>query len=223
MIMSISASNRKSSPDMAGTVEQRATIYGLLAVVYRQEPSIDFLRFCKKPEMLEALSDLDVNFGPDFLSASEEDLLDILAIEFTRLFLGPGKHISPHESVHHEREDGEWGGLWGASTVEVKKFIEATGLEYRRDYSGMPDHISVELEFMAELIQTEVNFRAKGHENKARQCLLWEKRFLAKHLVPWISTFCEKIISEAESSFYIEMAALTKRFIKFDQQELLID
>ncbi len=209
--------------EMKDLARQRSTLYSLLALVFRQEASAGLIQEIRTPEMLEALEDLEVRFDDDFLSTPISELIEELTTEYARLFLGPGKHISPHESVHHEREDGEWGGLWGASTVEVKKFIEATGLEYRQDYSGMPDHIGVELEFMAELIQTEVNFRAQGHENKAQQCLLLEKRFLAEHLVHWMSTFCEKIISEAESSFYIEMAALTKRFIQLDQQELLID
>ena len=209
--------------DMKDLARQRSTLYSLLALVFRQETTARLIQEIRTPEMLEALLALEVRFDDDFLSTPISELIEELTTEYARLFLGPGKHISPHESVHHEREDGEWGGLWGASTVEVKKFIEATGLEYVRDYSGMPDHISVELEFMAELIQTEVNFWAEGHENKARQCLLLEKRFLAEHLANWMSTFCEKIISEAESSFYIEMAALTKRFIQLDQQELLID
>lgn len=209
--------------EMIDLARQRSTLYSLLALVFRQEATARLIQEIRTPEMLEALQGLEVRFDDDFLSAPISELIEELTTEYARLFLGPGKHISPHESVHHEREDGEWGGLWGASTVEVKKFIEATGLEYRPDYSGMPDHISVELEFMAELIQTEVSFWAEGHENKAQQCLLLEKRFLAEHLANWMSTFCEKIISEAESSFYIEMAALTKRFIQLDQQELLID
>ncbi len=209
--------------EMMDLARQRSTLYSLLALVFRQEATARLIQEIRTPEMLEALLALEVRFDDDFLSTPISELIEELTTEYARLFLGPGKHISPHESVHHEREDGEWGGLWGASTVEVKKFIEATGLEYRRDYSGMPDHVSVELEFMAELIQTEVNFWAESDENKARQCLLLEKRFLAEHLVHWMSTFCEKIISEAESSFYIEMAALTKRFIQSDQQELLID
>ncbi len=141
--------------DHGAAARRRSDIYGLLAAVYGQEITSDLLRQIRSPQFLGPLSILEVEGMNDLMQKPEAELLEDLAVEHTRLFLGPGKHISPHESVHHQREDGQWGKLWGASTVEVKKFIEATGLSYTDDYKGMPDHISVEFEFMQQLILRE--------------------------------------------------------------------
>jgi len=156
----------------------------------------------------------------DFLQKPEEELLDELAVEFAGLFLGPGGHISPHESVHHQRDDGQGGLLWGESTAEVKKFIESTGLSYNSEYSGLPDHISVELEFMQQLTLREEQAWGEEDEDGALDCLKFEKKFIEDHLIHWIPIFCEKVIELAELPFYREVAALTKNFIEFERQEI---
>jgi TorA maturation chaperone TorD len=198
---------------------QRSNIYGLLASVYRQEVNADLLHQVKDPQFLGVLSDLGIQLRSDFLQKPEEDMLDDLAVEFAGLFLGPGGHISPHESVHHQRGDGS-GLLWGESTAEVKRFIESTGLSYDSEYKGLPDHISVELEFMQQLTLREEQAWKDEDEDGALDCLKTEKKFIEEHLVRWVPAFCDKVIKEAELPFYREMAALTKNFIEFERQEV---
>jgi TorA maturation chaperone TorD len=198
---------------------QRSNIYGLLASVYRQEVNADLLHQVKDPQFLGVLSDLGIQLRSDFLQKPEEDMLDDLAVEYAGLFLGPGGHISPHESVHHQRGDGS-GLLWGESTAEVKRFIESTGLSYDSEYKGLPDHISVELEFMQQLTLREEQAWKDEDEDGALECLKTEKKFIEEHLVRWVPAFCDKVIKEAELPFYREMAALTKNFIEFERQEV---
>ncbi len=202
--------------DMA---DHRSNIYGLLALIYRREVTPDLLCRVKDSRFLGVFTDLEVEGIEAFLQSSEEKLIEDLAVEYTRLFLGPGKHISPHESVHHQREDGDWGTLWGAATVEVKKFIEAAGLEYESDYKGMPDHVSVEFEFMAALARREAQVWSEGDEVVARRCLDVQKKFLKEHLMKWIPDFCEKVIQQAELPFYYAVAELTRSFIEFENKE----
>ena len=146
--------NTEKAQRMA-VARQRSNIYGLLASVYRQEVTADLLHQVKDPQFLGVLSDLGIQLTSDFLQKPEEELLDELAVEFAGLFLGPGGHISPHESVHHQRSGGQCGLIWGESTAEVKRCIESTGLSYNSEYSGLPDHISVEFAFMQQLTLKE--------------------------------------------------------------------
>ena len=201
-------------------IRHRSDIYGLLATIYGQEITSDLLQQIKTPQFLGALSVLEVEGIDGLMQKPEAELLEDLAVEYTRLFLGPGKHISPHESVHHQREDGQWGKLWGASTVEVKKFIEATGLSYTDDYKGMPDHISVEFEFMQQLILAEEQAWKEADADKAASCRQVEKKFIEEHLINWIPAFCEMVIQEAELPFYQAVAALTRSFIEFEMEEM---
>ena len=198
----------------------RSNIYGLLAAIYRREMTSDLLQQIKKPATLGVLANLGIKLNNGFLNKPEHKLLENLSIEYARLFIGPGKHISPHESVHHKRDDGQWGQLWGPSTAEVKRIIESAGLSYQSEYTGLPDHISVELEFMQQVTLAEEKAWEDGDKNLALACLENEKQFIEAHLAGWIPDFCDKIINGAELPFYRIMAELTQKFIEFEKNEV---
>jgi len=205
---------------MVETATQRSNIYGLLSLIYRTEVTEELVAHIKKPEFLSVLSDMGAELEDDFLKGPEDKLIEDLAVEYTRLFLGPGKHISPHESIHHDTGDGDWGQFWGRSTVEIKKFVETSGLEFKSDYKGLPDHISVELEFMQLAAKREMQALEEKDNDGLLYCLKMEKMFIEEHLVEWVPIFCDKIISEAELSFYREIAKVTKNFMEFEKKEI---
>ena len=211
------SSEKQNKKDVA---DHRGHIYGLLALMYRQEVTPELLSQVKDPRFLGVFADLDIDGIEALLQSSEEKLIEDLAVEYTRLFLGPGKHISPLESIHHHRENGDWGTFWGSSAVDVKKFIEATGLNYQPDYKGFPDHISVEFELMEALIQREVKAWSEHDERTAIRCLEVQQKFLENHIGRWVPSFCEKVIKEARLPFYRAVAELTQRFINFEMQEI---
>ena len=197
----------------------RSNIYGFLSSMFREEITAESIRQINDPAIKEVLSEMGIQY--DIFSQKDQDqLLEDLAVEYARLFLGPDKHISPHESVHHQRDDGDWGTHWGGSTVDVKKFIETTGLEYKQEYSGMPDHISAELDFMKEAAGREAQAIEEKDWEGALYCQKMEKKFIYDHLIKWIPTFCDKIISQAEISFYGDLADVTKNFITLEFEDI---
>ena len=206
--------------DMSVDAFQRSIIYGFLARVYRKELTLDMLVRIKDSRFTEVLSDLGVQLGDGFYAKPDEELLEDLAIEYTGLFLGPGRHISPHESIHYERDDGDWGKHWGASTVEVKKFVESLGLQYKESDTSIPDHISVELELMQKIISKEKEAWEKNDGKGALHYLKIEKMFMDDHIIQWVPRFCDEITANAELSFYREMAGLTKNFIQVDMNNI---
>ena len=122
--------------DMTETATARSNVYGLLANVFRAEPTVALIREMQSPGFAAAFSELGLGWGNEFLDASPEQLAEDLALEYTRLFIGPGHRISPHESLHVELGNISENAMWGPQTVEVKRFIEATGLEIRRRLHG---------------------------------------------------------------------------------------
>ncbi|MFV2033605.1 MAG: molecular chaperone [Halocynthiibacter sp.] len=185
--------------DLAGTATERAQFYRLLAAIFCQEPGKELLEQLRSRRVQNLLSQSGIELGDGFVKKPMHDLQEELSEEFTRLFLGPGKHISPHESVQLKRGSGT---LWGDKTVLVKRFIEAAGFDYGHDFSGIPDHVSVELEFLALLTQAEADNWATGDQAAARNVLEWQLDFIARHAGKWVPRFCGKVAKEAKLPFY---------------------
>jgi TorA maturation chaperone TorD len=206
--------------EMAETAAARANIYGLLTAVFRAEPSSSFLTRLKDPEMLGVFEALGISLGEDFHDSPNEQLREDLAVEFTRLFLGPGGHISPHESLHTDKASAGNADLWGSETVEVKRFMEAAGLTVDDSFTGMPDHICAELEFMQRLATKEAEAWAEPNEEFATNILKIEQRFLDEHLSRWASRFSEKVIEMSEHPFYLRFAEMMKGFLEFETRNV---
>ncbi len=207
----------KIKKEMDETTEYRTNTYGFLSIVYLQEPTKEFIKSLRESNILSVLNKSGLCFDEQITNDGSDNFLSDLILEYTRLFIGPGKHISPYESVYRDNEDA----LWSETTVEVKKFIESLGLEYSCNWSGLPDHIGVELELMQRLTCYEKEAWARKDKETAIRCLEFEKRFIDEHLSKWVPIFCDKVKEETRTAFYGEIAELTKQFINFDSK--LID
>jgi len=201
---------------MVELAEQRRSVYAWLALVYLHEPTGDFARMLKNQQILSFLNEVGIDVDQRMHGDDEEGWLEELEMEYTRLFIGPGEHVSPYESVWHD--DG--GMLWGKTTAEIKKFIESLGLKYRTEWSGLPDHVGVELELMHRLITREHEAWMQRDRQNALLCLEIENKFVDEHLSRWIPRFCERVIHESFLDFYKQVAQLTEEFIEFDRKQI---
>ncbi|MEJ1297413.1 MAG: molecular chaperone TorD family protein [Candidatus Sedimenticola sp. (ex Thyasira tokunagai)] len=208
--------------ESANSATSRSGVYGLLTTVFREEPTEAFINDLRGPRLSGVFSEMDVDLGESFFADPESTVAEALAVEFTRLFIGPGRHISAHESIFTE-VDGDSGSLWGAKTVEVKKFIETTGIDYEAGFSGLPDHVSVELEFMHKLSEWEADKWLHGDRKSAEYCQSVQRMFLEKHLLCWLPQLCDAVMDQAEMPFYRAMAELTKSYIELERQDMAIE
>ena len=202
---------------MAETARQRSQLYGFLAALYRHEPTAAFLRRLRQPEFSKALSGAGCRLERDVFGRPEDELADELAVEFTRLFIGPGKHVSPHESVHRDAGGGQ---LWGEATGEVMSFINRCGFAFSPEYLGLPDHISVEMEFMEALVAREAGAWGRSDPGEATKFLKLEKDFIDNHLGRWIPRFCREVTACADQTFYGKIAGLTAAFVESENKAM---
>jgi len=195
---------------LAGTAQQVGQLYGFLASLYRAELTQQQLDALRQPEMAAMLTAAGIDLQGAFWTKPDAQLLEELAVEYTALFLGPGGHISPHESVQIE----EHGGYWGDATTAMRRFITETGIEYDSDYNGIPDHISVELEFLGELARREGLAWEQEDSAAAGNCLAYQRDFLDEHLGLWVEKFCTRVVETGELSFYRDVAQVTAEFVR---------
>ena len=194
---------------------QRSSVYGLLALLYRHEPDEDLVRSLRQPEILRGLEEAGLTLNVNELcDGSIEAVIQRLETEYTRLFVGPGKHVVLNESVHLESE----GLFWGDSTVSVKDFIESMGLNLNVEWGGLPDHISIELELMQHLTNHEAELWIENDLDSVRRCIGTEREFMQKHLLQWVPRLCDMILDQNPLSFYCEVSQFTKNLVTFDSK-----
>jgi len=196
---------------------ERSRLYGLLATVFRHEPSVEFLCRLKTPELMVAFSAAGVDLGDNFGTGPFIEVADELAIEYTRLFLGPGKHISPHESVQLKRGSGI---LWGPETSAVRQAYRDAGFELGENETNIPDHLSIELDFLALLVKEETEAWTENDLDSAAKFLHLQHSFISRHLGKWVARFCTKVRDEAEFAFYPAFADLLRGFLSGEKTEI---
>lgn len=144
--------------------------------------------------------DLALAFCPPEDNSSE------LALAYTRLFLGPQKPlVYPYESVHIE------GQLGGITCDQVKRCYAEAGLKMSTTQHQLPDHISVELAFMAYLAAQEEQDTAQAQTWRQKQ-----RRFLLDHLARWLPSFWQKIENSAAHPYYHEAACTLRMLVEGD-------
>jgi TorA maturation chaperone TorD len=186
------------------TAAARAHVYDLLATVFRRPLDARRLELLRAPEMLAAMSAAAIDPGQDFINEDGEVLLDRLAIDYTQLFHGPMGRISPYECI----QLGESEDLMGAAAEEVRRFMAEAGFAVAPESGELPDHISVELAFMAELARREASALEADDRKTAEFVASLECRFLAAHLGRWAERFARKVWDRATTPFYAAMAEL---------------
>lgn len=198
---------------------QRSNLYGILSSVYSQEPDASFIQKLNKSSFRLLLAE-EERWDKGFWAQSAQKICEDLAVEYTRLFIGPKNHIPPFESLFNYKK-GEIRQIWGSATVEVKRIIETSGLSFKKDYGGIPDHIGIEMEFMQKLVKKEAELWKKGRNNsQLLKTIQLEKKFIDSHLEKWIPALCEKVMEVTKMDFYRNFAEFTKDFIQTEKEEV---
>lgn len=96
--------------------------------------------------------------------------------------------------------DGEWGGSRKYAMEEVLRFYRYFGMKMGDGTHDLPDHISIELEFMRVLAITEGTARADGGETLP--LLRAQRDFLQRHPGRWWPLLERKLRSQGPPAFY---------------------
>jgi putative dimethyl sulfoxide reductase chaperone len=193
----------QDSPE--STALQRSGLYNILASAY-YPPQADLLGKIWKGAISKWSSEQN----------KEESELDLTEtrLEYNRLFVGPNAlPCPPYESVYRsDRSASELGMLMGPNVLDVKKRYNEAGLQIAQNFSDLPDHISVEMEFMSYLCDKEADALSKQKDER-----IWRSRqaeFWRAHLEPWIGEFSEAVLSNSRSVFYKAAATFLKDWIQ---------
>ncbi len=138
---------------------------------------------------------------------------DVLKVDFTRLFAGPyGLPAPPYGSVYLENERK----VMGNSTMDALSHYQTFGLDIAEGLKEVPDHITIELEFMFFLIYKEIESILSNDPGSLQLYVTEQLSFLNDHINAWILQFTGNIIEFTGTDFYSNLGMATRLFIKED-------
>jgi len=189
----------------------RATLCSLLAQALNY-PDKDLVQnLCRGDlvrELLAALTALGITGqGPhleplrqECAAASVDQAALLLDIEkdYTWMCFASKPHrlVYLFESVYNE------GKLYDESTFAIARLYYEAGLKVDEDFRLPPDHIAVELEFMAFLSFKEMEGLKTGDARIADYAALLQKKTLDEHLRNFALSVAERLGRHAGTSFY---------------------
>lgn len=125
---------------------------------------------------------------------------DALSRLYSKLFLAPPRRAQIHSGAYLD------GGLMGRSVQALEACYRHCGVERRDEFRSPPDHVSVQLEFVAYLYASRPAALAAGH-------------FLGSFVTPWLPHFIsdlEEAAAQAGSNPYLPLARLLARAVARD-------
>lgn len=196
----------------------RADLYAQLSEFFK-EPTEEFADDVASGRLLcyfkGVFSTLKIDASPLAGLVVHNDAHNLLRDEYRRLFLGPLPHyIVPVESVYKRWSNdpecklviaGEKGYLMGDPAMDMIKRYQVHGIVIPYQYSSMPDHIALELEYMAFLCRNAL-------QNEQRE-------FLDSHL-DWINSLSDDINEKDNVGFYSTAVEITGYLINRKRQQI---
>ncbi len=122
-----------------------------------------------------------------------------LRTEYARLLIMPAG-VKPYESVYRSNEAILMREPW----LEVKDFYRRSGLVLEKPAPHPEDHVSVELAFMAYLLENNVDVTE-------------QKIFFENHIVQWLPQLFKDLLEHGDAGFFAEMAACSLNFMELEK------
>ncbi|MBF0291843.1 MAG: molecular chaperone TorD family protein [Nitrospinae bacterium] len=199
--------------DVVDELLSARSLYLLLGRVFLKEVDREFYSLLRSDMMACALEHLQAGLGGD--GASEDDVLERLAVEYSALFIQPGA-FPPYESVFKK------GRHLAEPADQVEIIYQLNGFDYRSQWPSLfPDHIGLELNFVASLLDSQVKALEKGLGEEAKRLENTRVEFMKKRLCQWASQYMEKIAEATSDPFYNPFITFAQSFLESEAESVL--
>jgi len=200
--------------------EARQGFYRFLASIYKYELSPDQIERMAHQHYPTDDPYLGTGYAriAEYLRHRDSGTRQELAVDYARVFLNAGQYTKtmapPFESVFTSADRL----LMQDARDGVLGHYRAEGLDLPSDNTIPEDHLSFELEFMAELIGRAVVARDAGDDTRYDDLCEKQRAFFDQHLMNWVPSFCDDVEKMAETDFYRGIAQITRGFIVMEDE-----
>jgi TorA maturation chaperone TorD len=212
----------------------RASIYGFLSTLFIESLdserlerllSVDTVSHLKLlfPEgrLHEVMEEVVKEFSEGRLSAED------VTLDFEALMRIPGPgYIYPYESSYQGRtfNNGKlhWARrIYGPAAIAVQRCYREEELSVRNGSADFPDHIGVELEFMAHLCRKAAAAIKKDEGKAVMKVRDKQARFFREHLSKWAGDLSREMQERAETLLYRCLGQILATFLDIEKRHFL--
>lgn len=208
--------------ELAQLMGNRADMYNMLSRVFLMEADEELISQLRTMHFPQGTGSLEADAAYRqlyaFLRRPAESIIDDLAVDYARTFLGVGTMESraafPFESVY----TSEKGLLMQEARDEVLAIYKAEGLadQLRNPYNEGEDHIALELMFLSAMAQQTQEALLASDRKSASDSLLTHRNFLQDHVASWALDWAADVPKYAQLPFYPAFAQLLTAYIHED-------
>ena len=198
-------------------LEKRTLLYGLMCRLYTYPLTEQLVDVVAGLQLEDAPAGLVEAFGQmrEVAASAAATGTDALNVEATRLFEGPGRPVAPPYASYYLH-----GRLMGPAAIAAHQFYLAHGALPDAGAKLPPDHLALELGFMAHLAARSQEAAASGNPGESWENTLASREFLEEHLLTWIPRFTEDVVRAADGPFFVGLARFTPAVLEWDRQWL---
>jgi TorA maturation chaperone TorD len=182
--------------------ERLKTIAAAAAELHEQSPAmVEFMFFTQWQRFLTSLVDLPHQPALDgeYIQVFMHNALRTPCLPYESSYVDPG---------------GQAAG-WVAALLEQE--YAASGLALSPSLKDLPDHVAVELEFMAFLCDQEADAWHRQDVKEGIQSLKRQAGFLDRHLSRWFPDWARQVAAADGEGIYSVVAETARIFISHDQ------
>ena len=121
----------------------------------------------------------------------EQQALTDVAVEYTRLFVGPPSPVAPPWETMYCAGGTSVG--FGEATFHMRQLLRERGLELSNENHQYEDHMGIELLLLSELCRAQDAPAARS--------------FIAEHPLTWIDAFASKVSEFFPQGYYVALLA----------------
>lgn len=139
-----------------------------------------------------------------------EDEVQRVAVEYTRLFVGPPSPAAAPWETMYRGQDVTVG--FGQATFEMRELLREAGLEVKNENNQYEDHMGIELLYLSTLCAGAD--AGEGDDAAAASGAIVE--FIEKHPLAWAEAFRARIAETASEGYFDLLVGLTKTVLAWN-------
>jgi TorA maturation chaperone TorD len=142
---------------------------------------------------------------------SRQEAVLKVAVEYTALFVGPGKPLAPPWETCYRGTD-EY--VFGESTFAMREVLRRHGLAQNNASNQLEDHMGLELLYLS--VSSE---RIAAHEPSQDE-LVEQRAFIDEHPLAWVQGFQERIRENGRVGYFAGLLEVAWGMLELDREFL---